>query len=208
MRSASIIVGLVTFVLAGCSGTSTDDESSGASDDALSAQSCADADTAVFFHGMGGAGRELTTDGLCLPRMTDAQFQSSIALIDAPSATTMAGYSAGRLSLLKRMGSGNGNETTAIMLDPSWPDGARFDGKTGPQVVAKWLAGDTARRFVFLYSTSSTGWKEYTALQDGAYADRVRVCVLHGDHLSLPKKVGAKLFLDTDRWLDEKCVAP
>jgi len=195
--------------LVGCSGATSDDGSaSGTSDDALSGQSCADDDSALFFHGMGGAGREIATAGLCLPKMTDAQFQSSVALIDAPNATTMAGYSAGRLSLLKRMGSGPGTETTAIMLDPSWPDGARFNGKTGPQVVSKWLAGDTARRFIFLYSTSSTGWKEYMSLQEGPYADRVRVCVLHGDHLSLPKKVGAKLFLDTDRWLDEKCVAP
>ena len=177
-------------------------------DDALTTQSCDAADTAVFFHGMGGAGRELGGPGLCVPRMSDSEFSSSIASVEAPGARVVGGYSAGRLTLLKRLASEAGHESVAIMLDPSYSDGRRFSGSTGPEIVTRWLDGDASRRFVFLYSTSSVGWREYMELTRGPHADRVRVCVLHGAHLTLPATVGRKLFVDVDAWVTERCEAP
>src|SRR5688572_22109367 len=200
---------VLSLVAQGCASESGDDPGDGletGSDDVTS--SCATTDDALFFHGMSGYGRELAKPGLCVPKITDSGatgFMSGVAFTRADAAKVVGGYSAGRLPLVRRLQKGEGTETTAIMLDPSYSDGARFQGKTGPSIVEKWLADDETRRFVLVYSPSSTGWREYAALADGPQGARVRVCSVNGGHLELPRKVGSELFLDTDAWLEERC---
>ncbi len=201
---ALLLCGLIGATTA-CSGAEPVADESDRSDDALSATgaTCADADGAVFFHGLQGLGRELAGDGLCVPRLD--VFSIDNPFVDAPSATVVGGYSAGRLPLLGRLASGRGREATAVMLDPSYSDGRRFNGRTGPSIVADWLAGDRARRFVFVYSRQSTGWVEYLSLKEGPVASQVRVCPMNGAHGDLPRLVTRRLFTDVDAWLAERC---
>jgi len=209
-RRAALALSLSSVLFAvGCS-SETDgnvdpgDEIGGETDD-VSGTACNPADEALFFHGLSGYGRELTTSKLCVPRIADNGFFGAVAFARADGARIVGGYSAGRLPLVRRLARGEGRETTAVMLDPSYSDGARFEGKTGPSVVGKWLEADEQRRFVLVYSPSSTGWREYAQLADGPLRNQVRVCSVEGGHLELPRKVTAKLFLDPDAWLDERC---
>ena len=91
------------------------------------------------------------------------------------------------------------------MLDPSYADGPRFDGRTGPDIVEAWLDKDPARRFVLVYLPSSAGWREFAALAHGAHGDRVKTCAVTGTHLGLPALVTSELFVDPDAWVAERC---
>lgn len=201
MATRSVLAVLVVAsVGCGSSGSAGDVGTSG---DALTGTSCEPSDQALFFHGMNGFGRELATPGLCLPRLSS--FWNDTAFIDASGASVVGGYSAGRLPLLRRLAAGAATESTAIMLDPSYSDGARFEGVTGPTVVTRWLEGDAARRFVFVYSPASAGWREYVALMEGPLAAQIRTCPVRGAHGDLPRIVTERLFLDVDAWLAERC---
>jgi len=92
-----------------------------------------------------------------------------------------------------------------VMLDPSWADGPRFEGKTPADIVDAWLAHDSTRRFVLVYLPSSAGWRELAALGAGVHADQVRVCPVTGSHLELPALVTAQLFVDPDAWVTQRC---
>jgi hypothetical protein len=113
----------------------------------------------------------------------------------------IAGYSSGRIALLRRLGLRN-NGKWAIMIDPSWEDNARdFLGNgqlvTGDQIIKTWLQGDNSRRFLLLYSTSSAGWQRYQKLQtDPSVGNRVKVCSVPYQHLDIPMKVGPTLILN------------
>ena len=60
------------------------------------------------------------------------------------------------------------------MLAPPYSDGARFEGVTGPTVVTRWLDADAARRFVFVYSPASAGWREGLRGRDLFFSSRPR----------------------------------
>ena len=181
--------------------------------DALSDAKCDDASAALFFHGMHGFGRNLGGQGVCAPKMANTGptgFWSDVAFVAAPASKVVAGYSAGRIPMLRRLARVNdegmsATETTAVMLDGSWADGPRFDGATGPSIVEAWLAGDPSRRFVLVYLRSSQGWKEYAALADGPLADRVTTCEARGTHADLPTLVGRNLVRDPAGWLAQRC---
>ena len=198
--------------MAGCAGPSDEgDEAAderGEGSDALGAKLCAASDTSLFFHGMHGYGRELAKPGLCAPKLNNSgpgSFWSDVAFTAAPAATVAGGYSAGRIPLIRRLEKGEGPEQTAVMLDPSYSDGPRFEGRTGPAIVDAWLDGDAARRFVLVYSPASTGWREFAALASGAHRGQVKVCAVTAPHLELPGIVTAQLFVDPETWVRERC---
>jgi hypothetical protein len=210
--------GLVAFIalLAGCAaetdGSDLDpgdpDEESGSSSSAQTTATCAGSDDALFFHGMHGYGRELGGGGICAPRLENAGangFWSAAAFMKAPGAEVVGGYSAGRIPLVRRLASGRGMERTAVLLDGSWADGARFEGRTGPAIVKAWLEADPSRTFVLVYIPSSAGWREYQALASGPVASQVKVCAIRTTHLELPRVAGPKLMLDPEGWLAERC---
>jgi hypothetical protein len=201
--SSLFVVGVVATVALGCSSSSDvdpgDDDLGTGNDDVVSA--CKPTDDAIFFHGLSGFGREITTARLCVPKIENtgaSGFWSGVAFTRAENAKVVGGFSAGRLPLVRRLARGEGNEATAIMLDPSYSE-------TGPSIVEAWLAANEERKFVLVYSPSSTGWSEYAALAAGPHGDRVRVCAVPGAHAELPRKVGAELFLDPESWLDTRC---
>ena len=123
----------------------------------------------------------------------------------APAAKIAGGYSAGRIPLIRRLEKNESLETTAVMLDPSYADGPRFDGLTGPSIVDAWLDHDPARRFILVYLPASAGWREFAALTTGAHKDQVKICPMTGSHLDLPALVTAKLFVDPETWFAERC---
>lgn len=105
-------------------------------------------------------------------------------------ARVLAGYSSGRIALLRRLAFFDDGEH-AIMLDPSWEDGARDflgDGPVrGATIVADWLRSDESRLFTLIYSKRSVGWSSYVALQTTDVGDRVRVCAVTEAHMLVPK---------------------
>ena len=205
---------LLASSVAGCASESGDaargeaDPATGA--EAVTAKPCLATDTSLFFHGLSGYGRELAQPGLCVPAVDNggaSGFWSDVAYTRAAGAAVVGGYSAGRIPLVRRLAKGEGLEPTAVMLDPSYADGARFDGRTGPDIVDEWLDDDAARRFVLVYLPSSAGWHEYAALRAGVHGQQVTVCPIAGghSHLELPALVTAKLFADPDAWVAERC---
>jgi len=212
--SAVAAVVAVAAVAPGCAADSSadggdpGDEPAGSSSNAVSSAKCTETDRSLFFHGMYGYGRELAATDLCLPRIGDdasTGFWSDVAHVKAPASKVVGGYSAGRIPLLRRLAKGEAKETVAVMLDPSYSDGPRFAGKTGPSIVSAWLEASDDRRFVLVYSPTSTGWNEYAELARGPLAARVKVCKVKGAHVDLPRLVGSDLFLDPAGWVERRC---
>jgi hypothetical protein len=176
---------------------------------------CGDpAATTILFPGnpgcAGGRGCERVLAGadIYIPPTNGKPWGETFALgTDAPE--VIAGYSSGRHALLRRLAFGD-DGMHAVLLDPSWEDGARDflgDGpRHGEDIVHDWLARDPDRTFLLVYSTKSVGWKGYAALQATDVGDRVRVCsvtVLHGQVPSVPKLHDA--LVDPDAWDNGRC---
>ncbi len=170
--------------------------------------------TTILFPGnpgcAGGKGCERVLGGadIYIPPTNGTPWGETYSLgTDTPD--VIAGYSSGRHALLRRLAFYNdGNH--AVMLDPSWEDGARDflgDGpRHGEDIVHDWLAADRDRTFLLVYSTKSVGWKAYAALQATDVGDRVRVCsvtVLHGQVPSVPKLHDA--LVDPEAWDNGRC---
>src|SRR5262245_41035227 len=176
MRSGS----LALAALVGCAGAAGPDEPQDASPEAgaLPRQSCAsvrcgdpDAPNILFpanpaCNGR-GCERALASDWLYIPPRNGQPWQDTYSLGTA-SPYTLSGYSSGRIALLRRLAL-LGDGVHAVLLDPSWPDGLRdFTGRgpeRGEDIVRSWLLADAERTFLLVYSTRSTGWSEYAALQ-------------------------------------------
>jgi hypothetical protein len=124
-------------------------------------------------------------------------------------ARVIAGYSSGRIALLRRLALfGDGQH--AVMIDPSWYDGARdFLGQGpiyGDTLVHTWLSNDPSRTFTLIYSKRSAGWKSYADLQRTDVGARVRVCVVTEPHLLVPTvKDLATALVDPLAWDNGTC---
>ncbi len=122
----------------------------------------------------------------------------------------LAGYSSGRIALLRRLALRNDGEW-AILLDPSWNDGKRdflSDGfpVTGDALVKKWLQGNKDRNFLLIYSSSSVGWSNYAALiNDTIVGGQVKVCFVSVSHLNVPAAVGPLAILDPEGFDNGTC---
>lgn len=148
----------------------------------------------------GGCERGMTHPEIEIPQRNGLPWGDTY-MIGANNQQHLAGYSSGRIALLRRLGLRK-NGKWAIMIDPSWEDNARdflSNGQllTGDQIVKTWLQGDNSRRFLLLYSTSSAGWQRYQSLRtDPSVGNRVKVCSVPYPHLEIPRKVGPTLILD------------
>jgi hypothetical protein len=121
----------------------------------------------------------------------------------------IVGYSSGRHALLRRLAFFD-DANHAVLLDPSWEDGARDflgDGpRHGEDIVHDWLASDPARTFLLIYSTKSVGWKAYVTLLNSDVGDRVKVCavsVVHAQVPAVPKLHDA--LVDPGSWDNGRC---
>lgn len=156
-----------------------------------------------------GCERALAGDAVYIPPRNGAPWGDTYLLgTEAPA--TLAGYSSGRIALLRRLGL-VGDGTAAVMLDPSWEDSARDFLGSGPvrgaDIVHDWLAADPARVFVLLYSTRSVGWASYAALATADdVGDRVKVCATSEPHLRIPAIRGLDaLLIDPIAWDNGRC---
>lgn len=172
---------------------------------------CAADDAVLYFHGRGRQGLEVASEGICAPRLEDdgapGFWADETALVSAPGAAVVAGFSAGRIPLLRRLKDGSSGERVAALIDPSWADGPRFDGATGPDIVARWLEADDARAFVLIYSPDAAGHAEYRVLADGPLSARIRVCAVPVPHAEVPAAVGSAFLRDPLAWIASACPA-
>ncbi len=122
---------------------------------------------------------------------------------------TLAGYSSGRIALLRRLALvGDGQH--AVLLDPSWNDGARAFTPDGPRrgedIVREWLEQDDTRTFTLIYSIHSTGWSNYKAMQNSPVGDRVKVCFVAEVHAAVPAIRGIRnALIDPVSWDNGTC---
>ena len=196
---------LVALVLSGCAVAQDNDEAQDAdpADDAkgdAASQSCGkvacgnpEADAVLFPGNPACAGhgceRHLASDELYIPPRNGRPWGDTYEAGVMP-ARVISGYSSGRIALLRRMAFVD-DGVDAVMVDPSWDDGARdFLGQgpmRGEQLVRTWLRNDETRTFTLIRSRRSVGWASYADLQDDAeVGDRVRVCVVSEAHLLVP----------------------
>lgn len=150
-----------------------------------------DADAILFPGNLGcttGCERGLAADDLYIPP-TNGQPWGDTYDLGAWPARVLSGYSSGRIALLRRLAL-DGDGEHAVMLDPSWNDGARDflgDGpRHGEDIVETWLEEDESRTFTLIYSTRSVGWANYAALQKRAVGNRVKVCKVTLPHMLVP----------------------
>ena len=157
----------------------------------------------------GGCERNLAGDDLFIPPRNGVPWGDTYEL-GAADATTVSGYSSGRIALLRRLALA-GDGMHAVMLDPSWDDGARDFTGNGPQhgedIVRAWLEADPSRTFLLIYSTRSVGWSNYAALRDSDdVGDRVKVCSVDQPHLLVPTVPHVHdALVDPDSWDNGRC---
>jgi hypothetical protein len=137
----------------------------------------------------GGCERGLASDDIYIPPRSGRPWGDTYEQGVAP-ARVLAGYSSGRIALLRRLALVNDGQH-AIMLDPSWVDGPRDFLGQGPMnaedIVRTWLRQDPTRMFTIIYSTRSAGYGVYRGLRDDAQVGaRVRVCTVSEPHLLVP----------------------
>jgi hypothetical protein len=156
----------------------------------------------------GGCERGLASDALYIPPRNGQPWGDTYALGTA-SPDTLSGYSSGRIALLRRLAL-IGDGAHAVLLDPSWPDGLRDFADRGPErgedIVAAWLRADPDRTFLLIYSTRSTGWSAYAALQHGELGARIKVCAVDAPHLLVPTVPDLRdALVDPDAWDNGTC---
>ena len=215
---------LACLALTGCALAADYDEAqdADASDDAkadLAGQTCETvncgnliADVILFpgnpACGPAGCERGLAGDDVFIPPRNGRPWGDTYEQGVMP-ARVLAGYSSGRIALLRRMAFADDGEH-AVMLDPSWEDGARdFLGQgpmRGDELVKSWLRNDPSRTFTLIYSKRSTGWASYAALQHSEVGTRVRVCVVNEPHLLIPSVRDLRTALiDPPAWDNGTC---
>lgn len=186
----------------------------------LAVQSCAtvrcgnpDATTILFPGNLACSGkgceRVLAGDAIYVPPRNSRPWGDTYELGTQP-AIVLAGFSSGRIALLRRLAFvGDGEH--AVMLDPSWIDGARDFLGNGPEhgedIVKAWLLADPARTFLLIYSTRSVGWSNYAALRRSEVGAQVKVCKVTQPHLLVPSIPGLRdALIDPDAWNNGTCV--
>src|SRR6185295_20296083 len=101
-----------------------------------------------------GCERQLADDELYVPPRNGLPWGDTYEL-GTMSPDTLAGYSSGRIALLRRLAL-IGDGLHAVLVDPSWPDGLRDFAGRGPErgedIVKAWLSDDPARTFLLIYS--------------------------------------------------------
>lgn len=222
MRFLLLLVACST--VAACSATSIDydeaqdadqaDSKADAASQSCSTVSCGNPEAdAILFPGnpacnAKGCERGLAADDLFIPPRNGKPFGDTHELGLLP-ARVVSGYSSGRIALLRRLAlDGDGHD--AVMLDPSWPDGARDFCGRGPEhgedIVEAWLEQDPDRTFTIIYSTRSIGWSTYVDLQKGAAGTRVKVCHVSVPHLLIPTISGIHdALVDPASWNNGTC---
>lgn len=149
----------------------------------------------VYFHGMSRLGvprdalrAEVGAESLVTPRLTDAQLLSDppkvvVDFLAGREGATIAGYSLGRVPVLKLMMANARGVTRAVLVDPTY-DGSRALGTAlGGQIARAWLDADDSRSVLLVYGDVTRqvdGEDSYAAELAGH--PRAALCYVPGDH--------------------------
>jgi hypothetical protein len=192
------VLGLAAAVLAvvgiaGCAAPTQGDDGSSAG---ASAQTADAREGFVYFHGMSHLGFShdallagLGMQTLLAPSMSDAQIEGAIA----PAVTTflgtktdalVAGYSLGRIPVLRLMHANAPGMSRVVMVDPTYDSAAALGGSGISGGIAKaWLDGDDTRSLLLVYGDTTRelgGEKSY--VRELANHPRASLCYVSGDH--------------------------
>ena len=185
----------IAVALAGCAGggPSAGDEEAAAGS---SAQTADAREGFVYFHGMSHLGFShdalragLGMQTLLAPSMTDAQLGAPIA----PAVTTflgtktdalVAGYSLGRIPVLRLMAESAPGMSRVVMIDPTYDSASALGGSGISGGIAKaWLDGDPSRSLLLVYGDVTRelgGEKSY--VRELANHPQASLCYVSGDH--------------------------
>ena len=187
-----LAVALFAALVAGCAATSEDGD--GAATEG-SAQTASSRDGFVYFHGMSHLGfardalrAELGTQSLLAPSLTDMQLQADPArdvvdFLGARQAAVVAGYSLGRVPVLRLMAANAPGMSRAVLVDPTY-DGSRALGwGVGGGIARAWLDADPERSLLMVYGdvTRSVDGETSYVRELGAHP-RASLCYVRGDH--------------------------
>jgi hypothetical protein len=186
--AASLLLGALAH---GCaSPTPTDEEIAQGATQASTAH-----DGFVYFHGMAhlGFSREalrggLGTQSLLAPSFSDAQLQAEpasniLAYLATKSDAVVAGYSLGRVSVLRLMAANAPGMERAVLVDPTYDSAAGLGSGIGGGVAKAWLDGGQERSLLLVYGdvTRSLGGEKSYA-RELATHPRATLCYVRGDH--------------------------
>jgi hypothetical protein len=176
----------------GCSGTSEEEAQGGTSDEIVSG---AGPERLVYFHGMShlGFSRDALeavrgTQSLLAPSLTDGQLSSPpsasvLSFVAGGEHATVAGYSLGRVPVLRMMQQNAPGITRVVLVDPTYDSASGIGKSIGGHVGRAWLDGGEDRTLLLVYGDSTKslgGEKSYVA--ELAQHPRAEICYLKGDH--------------------------
>lgn len=190
-RRLAFAAAFVVSAVAGCASPADDGEDVAKG----SSQAVSTTDGFVYFHGMShlGFARDalrtgLGTQSLLAPSLSDAQIQDDVAdgvidFLGARHEAVAAGYSLGRIPVLRLMASSALGMTRAVLVDPTYDGSHALGFGVGGGIARAWLDADSARSLLLVYgdvTRSLGGEKSYvTALAGHA---RASLCYVRGDH--------------------------
>jgi hypothetical protein len=183
----------ITVGLVGCAapGAGEDGAATGSS-----AQTADAREGFVYFHGMSHLGFShdalhagLGMQTLLAPAMTDAQLQAPIApavtsFLETKTDALVAGYSLGRIPVLRLMASNAQGMSRVVMIDPTYDSASALGGSGISGGIAKaWLDGDPSRSLLLVYGdvTREVGG-EKTYVRELANHPQASLCYVSGDH--------------------------
>lgn len=158
-------------------------------------QAVSTTDGFVYFHGMShlGFSRDALRSGLgsqtfLAPSLSDAQIQDVVAdnvvdFLGVRHEAVAAGYSLGRVPVLRLMQSSALGMTRAVLVDPTYDGSHALGFGVGGGIARTWLDGDQGRSLLLVYgdvTRSLGGEKSYTTALAGH--PRASLCYVRGDH--------------------------
>lgn len=190
-RRLAFAAAFIVSAVAGCASPTDDGEDVAQG----SSQAVSTTDGFIYFHGMSrlGFARDALRTGLggpslLAPAMSDAQLQDAVAdnvvdFLGARREAVAAGYSLGRVPVLRLMASNAAGMTRAVLVDPTYDGSYALGFGVGGGIARVWLDADPARSLLLVYGdvTRSVGGEKsfVTALRGHA---RASLCYVRGDH--------------------------
>jgi hypothetical protein len=191
-RRVAFAAAFVVSAMAGCASPADDGDADVAQG---SSQAVSTTDGYVYFHGMShlGFARDALRSGLgnpsvLAPSLSDAQIQDEVAgnvidFLGARHEAVAAGYSLGRIPVLRLMASNAIGMTRAVLVDPTYDGSHALGFGVGGGIARAWLDADPARSLLLVYgdvTRSLGGEKSYTTALTGHA--RASLCYVRGDH--------------------------
>ncbi len=194
-RSSRRFAFAAAFMLSAVAGCASPSDNDGEDVAQGSSQAVSTTDGFVYFHGMShlGFARDALRAGLgtqtfLAPSLSDAQIEGVVAdnvidFLGARHEAVAAGYSLGRIPVLRLMQSNADGLTRAVLVDPTYDGSHALGFGVGGGIAKTWLDGDPGRTLLLVYgdvTRSLGGEKSYVTALTGH--ERATLCYVRGDH--------------------------